>query len=228
VFDDLMAHLNAVEHGHDVLPEIREVVLAHDWSSPGPPGSVGVLTALMLAAQDIDEAEARSLSEDLASGRRCHPLFLSRLKSITALSSSDYQRFDMSGTRLFVANSLEKAQGVAATVEHWLSRVPFNDVQAISSIYIVEQTERDYWGQYLQVLSKITLVWRGWNSPTLRERLGTEFTLYHEVGHHVHRRRRCSSSEHEALADAYALERFGTAHPIIGRFFGTGNFRQQR
>ena len=217
VFDDLVAHMNAVEFGHDILPAIREVVLDHDWSTAMPRGKVGALTALMLAAQDVDESGARQISAELSAGQTCHPVFLARLASINSLAAEDFEPFETGGLRLFVAKGLESAEKVATSVEGWLSHVPSCDLDSISRIYIVEQAERSYWGQYLRVLSKITLVWQGWNSPTLRQRLGTEVILYHEIGHHVHRHRRGSSEEHEDMADQYALERFGSAHPFLGR-----------
>ncbi|MCB1037268.1 MAG: hypothetical protein KDD47_25790 [Acidobacteria bacterium] len=214
--DDLVAHIRAVDAGPAVLPVIQEALFKIDWSRPTPRGKVGLLTALMLVAHDVDEKVARSISADLTSCGSCHPLFRQRLKSICQLTVENFQEYHVRGLRLFVSRDLLCRPRVAAYLNDWLEGLPEQDVAGIRRIYIVERKARKFWGEYLRVLSNITLVWRGWNAQSVRERLATEYTLYHEIGHHVHRHQGPGSGESEALADSYALSRFAKAHPLIG------------
>ena len=214
--DDLVAHKNAVELGREILPIIRNSFFRVNWSTLAPRGKLGALTALMLAAYDVDEHAARELSAELTARKKCHSVFLQRLDSIRSFTLEAYRRFDSHGLKLYVTRSLEDPSGVAEQIRKWLSNVPCPDLEGIPRIYVVEKAERDHWGMYLRILATITLVWRGWNAQTRRQRLATEFTLYHEVGHHVHRARSGDREEDEALADGYAFERFGEAHPFIG------------
>jgi hypothetical protein len=108
-------------------------------------------------------------------------------------------------------------------LETWLSTIPPADIVGIPRLFVVDKNQDDYWGLYLRILATVTLVWRGGNSSTFRNRLATEFTLYHKVGHHVDVREDPMASQErivsEQRADIYALKRFGEAHPLIGRGF---------
>ena len=215
--DDLVAHMKAVEMGERILPILREALLGIDWSSAKRHGLVGSLTALMLVAQDVDEEAARALAHEIMASRNCHAVFVQRLKSILGIRLADYVPFESHGIRLLIGKELNEPSHAAALLKRWLGTVPKANLESISRIYVLESQERTYWGEYLRILSKIALVWRGWNSSGSWDRLCTELTLYHEIGHHVHRLERHDREESEALADAYARERFASAHPVLGR-----------
>ncbi len=214
--DDLAAHLSAVEIGTDMLPAIRESVLNADWSSPKPTGRLAALTALMLVAHDADETAARELALELAGSETIHPVFRQRLASISRFTLDDYYDREICGLRVLIARCLGDPDRTSAYLLDWLSVLPHGDLAGISRIYIVERTTESYWGEYLRTLSKIALVWRGGNDQSIRGRLATEFTLYHEVGHHVDRSASHSRAERERNADSYALRQFSLAHPILG------------
>ncbi len=215
-FDDLAAHLSAVENGTDILPAIRESVLNADWSVPKPIGRMRALTALMLVAHDADEVAARELALELAGRETIHAVFRQRLASISRFTLDDFHDLEICGLRVLIAKVLGDPDRTSTSLFEWLSGLPHGDLAGISRIYIIERTTESYWGEYLRILSKIALVWRSGRDQTIRGRLATEFTLYHEVGHHVDRSASHSRAECERNADSYALRQFSLAHPILG------------
>jgi len=214
--DDLVAHLQAVEEGPEILPAIRDTLLRCDWSRPGPKGKLAVLTALMLVAHDVDERAAARLSEELTEKKRLHPVFLQRLASINRFTLDDYHDLTICGLRVLLAKSLDAEEKPLPHLRRWLAQVPGQDLSEISRLYVTELTQELYWGEYLRILSTVSLVWRSGASRHLLPRLATQLTLYHEIGHHTHRRERLETADAESRADAYALERFAAAHPVLG------------
>jgi len=209
--DDLVAHAKAVGFGSDVISVIEKQLLSSDWSNIRAPGKIGALTALMLVVHDIDEEKSREIMETLCSSERCHPAIVQRLRTITRFSLSNYEHFTTCGIEVLVQNCIGNRAGVKRLLRGWLANIPMGDLAGISRVFVIRPGKLDYWGQYLRVLSKIALVWRPWNP------LGTEFTFYHEIGHHVHRTGKFDDQEPEALADRYAYRRFEAAHKIVGR-----------
>lgn len=134
--------------------------------------------------------------------------------TITSFTLSDYLRTNFSGITVLTLKRLPKAPRVAGRVVAWLRGVPGKHLRGIDRLYVIEKTQARYWGEYLRVLANIVLVWRGrgWLS-----RLGAEFTLYHEIGHHVDPDPDAPTPECEAFADQFASERFAEAHPRLTR-----------
>lgn len=172
----------------------------------------------MLVAHDISEEATAELTGEIAEKKRPHPMLLQRLRSIRRFTLDDYHELDVRGVRVLVAKSLE-AERPPPLLNRWLSVVPGDDLAGISRLYVVERTQDRYWGQYLQILSVVTLVWRRGASRRLGPRLATEFTLYHELGHHMHRNETLTTTASEQRADAYALDRLAVAHRALGRGF---------
>lgn len=215
--DDLVAHVQAVEAGPEILPAIRDTVLRCDWSRPGPTGKLAALTALMLVAHDVDEGAVSQLSEELTEQKRLHPVFIQRLASINRFTLDDYTDLTISGVRVLLAKSLEAKEEPLPYLNRWLAEVPDQDRAEISRLYVTERTQDRYWGEYLHILSTVSLVWRSGASRSLLPRLATQLTLYHEIGHHNQRTEKLTAAEAESRADAYALARFAAAHPVFGR-----------
>jgi hypothetical protein len=221
--EQLLAHRDAVEIGPPIVPAIREVVLGTDWSAQKPHGRLAAFTALMLAAHDADELGARELASEISRERVLPTLYRQRLASIGRFSRHDYEELRLCGLALFVSRDLRDATGPSGVLKKWLSGVPAGDLVGIARLYVTPRTQDRYWGEYLRVLSQIVLVWRSDNDSSARARLATEFTLYHEIGHHMHRAEDLTKGEAEDRADAYALARLRAAHPILrvgflGRF----------
>lgn len=216
--DDLVAHAKAVAAGKAILPVISEQLSKTDWSDRAARGRLGALTALMLVARDIDEDATRDIAAALVREKPLLPTVAERLKSISSFSLADYHQFEIRGLDVFVSRTLGKPNLPVKSLARWLTVIPERDLRGISRLFVIppEALER-FWGEYLRVLSVVSLVWRGRSVPGLGARLATEITLYHEIGHHHHRRFKGSHSENEILADKYSMNLFASAHPILGR-----------
>lgn len=100
--------------------------------------------------------------------------------------------------------------------------VPREDLCEIERIYVVTDEGQDYAGNYLPVLFNITLVW--YNPFSRRSITGRllvshiEKTLYHEIGHHVHRHTFGQDAEQEAQADQYAIRLLQLSRPKLSKF----------
>jgi hypothetical protein len=80
---------------------------------------------------------------------------------------------------------------------------------------------RDKAGSYMPILFTIDLVWCNPFSRhdpfswILLQKI--ERTLYHEIGHHVHRHSIGQIPEQEQEADAYARRLMKIGHPVLGK-----------
>ena len=215
--DDLHAHLQAVDLGPESRPTIREALFGNDWRRIAR-GKLAVLTALALIAHDIDEDAGRAMTNDLLRHRKIHPVFRGRLRSIGRFTLQDYDAFEVAGTKVYVEKAVGRLDRRKALLRRWLSVPPAHDLRGIRRIFVVREDALEQWGVYRHVLSCIGLVWRGLPRPSWLSRLRTEYTVYHEIGHHVHRRAdRGDRIRGEARADAYAMEQLRASHPLLFR-----------
>lgn len=191
-----------------LVAQIRSV----DYSRIGPRGNMAVLTALWLLLHDLDEQASRTLLEELIRAGELHPIYKQRLMTITSFTMRDYLRARCNGVDVLTLNSLPGAPVAAAKVLTWLCGVPPEDLEGIERLYVIDRTQDRYWGEYFRVLANVVVVWRG--SRWLR-RLRTEFTVYHEIGHHLDPNLDGPKTEAEAFADRYAWDRFAMAHRML-------------
>jgi hypothetical protein len=93
-------------------------------------------------------------------------------------------------------------------LERWLKSVPDEDLEAIERIYILRKEDIAAWGNYAPILYCINLAWDNpcsrWNPISWIDKFNMELTLYHEIGHHVHRHTFGQDPEQEDAADKYA------------------------
>ena len=239
LIDDLHAHQAAVDQGQALVPGLRKALLRGTRKNALKPGQMSRFTALSLALRDIDEAASRELYQQLRARRDVNAAYLARLRTITSFTLEDFARFEVRGISLYVARSLGDVATKAELIQAWIATLPEEDLAGIRRFFVIDKQDSHYWGLYLRVLATITLVWRGpdavnwWSAPMMR------FTLYHEVGHHVLRRReqlvgeenldheedlsdREDPGDQEDLADDYALAQMRKVRPLVTfGIFGT-------
>src|SRR5436305_11291678 len=137
----------------------------------------------MRLLHDIDESASRALTEEiLAQG--CHSVVAARLRSIQAFTLKNFEMQAHDALTIYVAKSISHRETVWPHLKTWLDHVPAEDLEGISRLYVIDQSPR-FWGEYLRVLSVVSLVWlpsQRWNPLAA---LQTEVVLYHEIGHHV-------------------------------------------
>lgn len=205
------------EIGPPLIPQITEKIRAVDWKGPRAVGQLLYLTVLMRLLHDIDESASRELTGEIL-GKGCHSAVAARLRSIQVFTLENFETQAHGALIVYVAKALSRKEAVWPHLKTWLDHVPAEDLADIPRLYVIEDDrELGFWGQYLKVLSVVSLVWRPsqpWNPLAA---LRTEFTLYHEIGHHVHRGMSGPKESEEAFADTYAQRMFRSAHPKLGK-----------
>lgn len=213
--DILRAHSSVFEAGEDAIPFIREMLLKHDWSNAKRVELMQYLTCLMGVLHDIDEDASRKVAQEIISNG-CHSVYKVRLNSICRFTLSDYLQRDFNDIQIYIAKSLNNSSHIGSHIETWLKNVPLHDLKGISRLYVVDKEQDDFLGKYTHILAKIILVWRCETTESPNSMLSTEYTLYHEIGHHNDKHVYDESFNHEEIADQYAVELFIKAHENIG------------
>jgi hypothetical protein len=175
----------------------------------------------MLLLHDLDESASRELAREIIN-KKCHPVVAARLESITAFTLKNFEQRTVASLPAYVSKNIRHLDSTWRNLQVWLDYVPAQDLVRINRLYIIEREPQDeFWGLYLRFISTITLVWRShfeWNRLAV---LRTEFTLYHEIGHHVDPRDEAPKDSREAFADDYAGRLFRQAHPVLGKSWAT-------
>jgi hypothetical protein len=215
--ETLEAYRACYEIGRPLVPQIVERIQAIDWKVLGPGERHGYFTCLMYLLHDIDESASRNLADEIL-GKGCHPVVAVRLRSIQAFTLKDFEAQAYGPLTIYLAKTISPGETAWSSLKTWLGHIPAEDLEGIQRLYVVERDRLPgLLGNYLRVLSVISMIWP---PPGIWNRLGllqAELTLYHEVGHHVDRRRPELRESREALADTYAERLFRKVHPRLGK-----------
>ncbi|MBE9557677.1 MAG: hypothetical protein IMF08_12535 [Proteobacteria bacterium] len=176
-------------------------------------------TALVSLLHDIDEARSRSVIDRLLA-QDCHPALRGVLQSIRRYDDRNFRTHEIRGVRVLVAREIDESEGVPFHMERWLANVPRGDLAGIVRLYVVLRPPvQDVAGYYMPVLSTITVYWKvslvGSKALARLARISVEKTLYHEIGHHVHRHTFGRQPEQEKEADRYAYARLRVSRPFL-------------
>ncbi len=226
------------EVGHAVVPELEQRIMQADWNTVSRTDTTRMQTALVTLLHDIDEARSRDVIDRLLHAG-CHPSLRGVLNSIRRYDSSGFWVHDIRGLRVLVSREIDESEDVFAHLDLWLASVPIEDLAGIMRLHVVRSPpEADYAGQYMPILSTITVIWEepvfGGRILERLVRFGVEKTLYHEIGHHVHRHSFGRQPEQEKEADRYAAARMRANYPwlagvagVIRRLLPAGFCRRQ-
>ncbi|WP_049643784.1 hypothetical protein [Candidatus Rhodobacter oscarellae] len=123
---------------------------------------------------------------------------------------------------VYVSRDLHDAgPSILKSLQRW-ARTPELDFAALSRVDVIRRDPTlDYAGLYRLYFSGIVLVWpmSGWGPRRWIERIMTEHTFYHEIGHHAHGHIEGGRiAEQEKEADAYARQAFRRAPPVATTF----------
>ena len=213
----LEAYKACYEIGAPLVSPIVEKIRAGRWKDLGRGEKLRYLTHLMRLLHDIDESASRALTDEIL-GKGCHPVVAVRLRSIQAFTLKDFEAHTHGPLTIYVAASIARRETVRRYLRTWLGHTPAEDLEDIHRLYVIEPHRLPRCrGNYLRVLSVISIVWwpfYAWNRLTA---LQAELTFYHEVGHHVDRRESRSTESSEAFADTYAERMFRRVHPRLGK-----------
>ena len=101
--------------------------------------------------------------------------------------------------------------------------MPTPDLDDIHRLYLVPRRDAIADGTYTPILFTIMVVWNSrLNSDNLFARpvlMSIRHTLYHEIGHHVHRHTFGQDPDQEREANQYAANLLGKQYPVLALVF---------
>jgi hypothetical protein len=212
--------------GAPAIAQVREAIFKSNWSKLKYGNEVRYISGLVSLIHDIDEAEARRVTDRLKSGD-CAPAVARILESVCSFALSDYTRYSLRGVKIFEHKGLVTRQDVRARLERWLKNVPAEDLREVERVFILRKEDLTGLGDYTPILYRINLVWdnpsQRWSPMSHVNNFIIERALYHEIGHHVHRHTFGQDLEQEAAAEEYAdriMARSGHWFAKVGRLLG--------
>lgn len=217
--DGYRAYRALYRAGPAAIPALERQLAQSDWKELQTPGAIRLLTAMVALLRDIDESRSDEVIDRILH-EGCHPAVCSSLKVIQRYRNADFRRYDIGGLTVFEAKDLDPDQQIGGHLKQWLEIVPPADLSEIERLYVVRRRETmDYGGQYMPILATIVVVWLPAYASRLPmsalARLSKRFTLYHEIGHHVHRHDFGQQPEQEREANRYAARLMAKAHPVL-------------
>lgn len=193
--------------GRAAIPHVREAIFKAKWSTVKYPNEIRYIAGLVTLIHDLDESESEKIRIELI-GNGCSPVVARILDSIGCFKLKDFIRYDVRGVNIFEHKKLVTRQNVKRRLEQWLKPVPGEDLDQIERIYVIPKWDLEALGTYKPVLFCINLAWDNpshrWSPMSWANNLIIESTLYHEIGHHVHRHTFGQDPEQEADAEDYA------------------------
>lgn len=193
--------------GPAAIPQIREAIFKAKWSNVKYPNEIRYIAGLVTLIHDLDESESDKIRIELKSNG-CGQVVTRILDSIGSFKLKDYIRYDVCGVKIFEHKRLVTRQNVKQRLEQWLKPVPGEDLDQIERVYVLPKEDLEALGSYAPGLFCIKLAWDNpsprWSPMAWLNNFIIEGTLYHEIGHHVHRHTFGQDPEQEADADDYA------------------------
>jgi hypothetical protein len=207
------------ECGPTVVPALERRIFQADWETITRPEATRMQTALVSLLHDIDETRSRNVIDSLLA-QDCHPALRGALESIRRYDGRNFRNHEIRDVRVLVAKEIDESEDVPFHMARWLANVPLRDLAGIVRLYVVPRSPvQDAAGHYMPVLSTITVYWinsfLGSKSLASLARISMEHTLYHEIGHHVHRHTFGQQPEQEKEANRYATARLRVTHPFF-------------
>jgi len=205
--------------GASAIPQIREAIFQSNWAKVKRPNEIRYVSGLVSLLRDINEVEAEGVARQLIENG-CDISVKRLVTSICSFTLTDYLIYDIRGIKVYEHKELFK-HDVRSKLEKWLNNVPDKDLKEIERLYVITNDGRDKAGSYMPILFTIVVVW---DNPFSRRDpfswlllQNIEYTLYHEIGHHIHRHSFGQIPEQEQEADAYARRLLKISHPVLGK-----------
>jgi len=212
------AHRELYTIGESVIPVVEKQILSQSWDEIKHGPQLNLLSGLLSLANDINEERARKIGEKIRKAG-CSSIVDRIITSITTFTLNEFQYFEMRGLRIFLSKVLGRSAQIKNRMEKWLAVVPKTDLDQIERIYVVPESREDHRGTYMPILCSIMVEWAlpvsYFNPLSWFFLWQIEKTLYHEIGHHVHRHTFEQDPEQEKEADQYAALLLGKSHPML-------------
>ncbi|MFC1840712.1 ImmA/IrrE family metallo-endopeptidase [Thermodesulfobacteriota bacterium] len=217
-------HKTLYEIGEAALPKIRSTIKSYNSSSLDIRSKHICISGLMRLMHDINEQKALSLTKELIENG-CDSLIATHLKTINEFTSKNFKCYQIKGVRIYEEKKLSPQYSIQRLLQKWFENVPLENLNEVDRIYVKSKDKQDYSGNYMPIFFSINLVWI---APSSRYNpmfwliiLGHEFTLYHEIGHHVSRHTFGKDPDQEREANQYAKMLMTKRHPLLGALIST-------
>lgn len=212
------AHRDLYDIGVEAIPFIEEIVLSQSWQDIVHGKEMELLVGMLNLIHDIDEERSQETGKKIRKAG-CSDIVDRRISAITTFTINNFYKYDVSGVQIFQSKKIGKRFYVRKKIEKLLSIVPKDDLLQIERLYIIPRSNSGYRGTYMPILCKIMIEWDMSLSPfnpfSWVLLLPIEKTLYHEIGHHVHRHKFGYDLDQEKEADRYAAILQRKYHPIL-------------
>lgn len=217
--DDIYkSHRELFKLGEAVIPAIEEQILSQPWDEIKFGEQLSILSGLLSLINDINERRAREIGEVICE-RGCSKIVESRIRSITEFTLNEFESYRISGLNIYLSKELGSKGRIKKKVAKWLSMVPVSDLEEIERIYLIPETSEDHRGTYMPILCSIMVEWdisvSYFNPLSYIFLFQIEKTLYHEIGHHVHRHTFGQDPDQEKDANRYAASILKESHPLL-------------
>jgi hypothetical protein len=200
-------HKALYQIGKSAIPHIRNAISQSNWSQIKRANEVRYLTGLVSILHDIDEDESNQIAKQLKRDG-CDASIVHILNSICSFTINDYFQYEIQGISIFEHKQLVIKQPVFRKLHQWLKNVPTEDLDGIERVYILRRGDLQAMGNYTPILFNINLVWDNpcsrFNPNSFLNHFLIEDTLYHEIGHHIHRHTFGQDERQEREASDYA------------------------
>jgi hypothetical protein len=193
--------------GAPTISYIRDAIHQSNWTKLRYSNEIRYITGLVSILHDIDESESKGIANQFKQNG-CDVSVAHLLNSVCRFTVSDYLQYEIRGIRIFEHKKLEIKQPVQPRLEDWLKNAPEEDLVQIERIYILRKGDLKALGTYTPILCNINLVWdnpcSNSNPLSYLNLYIIENTLYHEIGHHIHRHKFGQDEKQEKEARDYA------------------------
>ena len=204
------------------VSQVKDKLASSAWAE-NPRGPLAKYFGVLLSV--LDELDASVFEKEIARLRKTklHPMHKITLDILSQRIRDEPATRVANGVPVFVASDLADRALVIRNVEDW-SKTKGLSLDKVSRIDVIARhPELDYLGKYNMFFSGIILTWPIDSARGVKlwwRRLDTEFTFYHEVGHHVSGHSEGGQvADQETEADDYARSMMRNSRPIL-MFFG--------
>lgn len=213
-------HRDLFEAGNSALPAIEKQLMSYQWNETKVGIEITMLTGLLGLIHDIDEKRANEVGAEIRE-KGCSKIVDGRIDSILKFTLDEFEIFKIRNIDIYLSKKLSDTKRRRVKMAKWLSTVPEGDLNQIERLYLIPEQNADYRGTYMPILCSIMVEWdntTSWFNPlSYFFLLKIEKTLYHEIGHHVHRHSFGQDPEQEKEADQYAAKIMVKNHPLLKR-----------
>jgi len=212
------AHNQLCLIGSNVVPFVESEICKYRWDKINDRYKLNLLSGLLRLVQDIDENEAKRIGTKVCQAG-CSAIVSSRVISITSSTKSDFVLVRERGLKVYLSKALENHKVIQAYISKWLAIIPSEDFDQIEQIFVVPESKEDHLGFYVPILRSVQIEWsipdRRYTPFHWFSALRHQKTLYHEIGHHVHRHTFGQDPEQESEANSYASILMRKDHPLV-------------